>query len=259
MFDGTTSRFASPGALTAIVLLLAAVAAPAPAQVRLFGTTGYGGGSSSTLVELDPATGALVATIGPVGYLVNGLDYDPTSGVLYGGTSYNESNFNGLIQISMTTGAGTPVGANYWGRGDRLAITNITVNSAGAMYGWSEWCDCLVSIDKATGVATDVGGSGVSTYEYGLSFNSTDVLYLVNGDGSFYTVDTGSGAATYHGSVGQTAHHGDFHPVSDLYYGLTWTYGSPRTLLVCTLAGGSCSALAEVGALHTLAFVPGSN
>ena len=56
------------------------------------------------------------------------------------------------------------------------------------------------------------------------------------------------------GSVGETAHHGDFHPVSDLYYGLTWTYGDPRTVLQCDVDLGYCSYMADVGDMHTLAF-----
>ena len=229
----------------------------AEAAVRLFGTLGYGGGATSTLVELNPDTGATIQVIGPVGYLVNGLNYDPTTNKLYGGTSVNDPNFNGLIEINMTTGAGTPVGTNYWGMGYPVAITNITVDSAGQMYGWFDpSCDCLVSIDKNTGVAAQVGPSPVGTGEYGLSFNSTDVLYLVNYDGAFYRINTGTGAATPEGSVGQTAHHGDFHPDTDLYYGLTWTIGAPRTLLRCDLAAQACTPVGEVGNLHTLAFVP---
>jgi len=238
-----------------LVAVLLVVPLSAQAQVRLFGTLGYGGGQTSTLVELDPATGALIQTIGSVGYGVNGLDFDPTTGKLYGGTRYNDPNFNGLIEINLVTGAGTPVGAANWGRGDQEAITNITVNSAGQMFGWTEWFDSLVAIDTTTGVATDVGPSGIETAQYGLSFDSTDVLYLVNYEGAIYTVNTATGAATWQGTIGTIAHHGDFHPETDLYYGLTWTFGTPRTLLAADLAAGTYTEIGEVGDLHTLAFV----
>jgi hypothetical protein len=240
--------------LTAVLLVVLAAAAPhADAQVRLFGTQGFGE-VSSTLVELDQATGAIVQTIGPVGYIVNGLDYDPVTGKLFGGTSYRDPNFNGLIEIDMSTGAGTPVGAANWGRAGAEAITNITVNSAGQMFGWSEWHDSLVSIDSTTGVASDVGPSSISTWQYGLSFDSNDVLYLVNGDGVVYTVNTTTGAATAYGSIGTPAHHGDFHPETDRYYGLTTT-GPPRELLSADLAAGTFTVIGEVGNLHTLAFM----
>jgi len=245
-------RFVPLGIVALVALLALGTPLTASAQVRLFGTRGYGG-ATSTLVELNPATGAVIATIGTVGYGVNGLDVDPTTGTLYGATRYEDPSFNGLITINTTTGAGTPVGAVNWGQSDPLAITNITVSSTGAMYGWSEWCDCLVSIDKATGVATQIG-TGVGSWQNGLSFDNADVLYMVNGDGAFYTIDTTTGVGTYQGTLGQTAHHGDFHPVSGLYYGLNWTYGTPRTLLVCDLGAGTANPLALVGDLHTLAF-----
>lgn len=243
------------GLVAALLVAVGPAAQSLEAQARLFGTQGYGGGQTSTLVELDPATGAVLQTIGPVGYLVNGLDYDPTTGKLFGGTAYQDPNFNGLIEIDMTTGAGTPVGAANWGRGGPEAITNITVNSAGQMFGWTEWLDSLVAIDTTTGVATDVGPSGIGTAQYGLSFDSNDVLYLVNYDGAIYVVNTATGVATWQGTIGTTAHHGDFHPETDLYYGLTWTFGTPRTLLVADLGAGTVSAIGEVGNLHTLAFI----
>ncbi|MCW8984244.1 MAG: hypothetical protein OQK55_02795, partial [Thermoanaerobaculales bacterium] len=75
------------GFVAAVIFFLAAV--PASAQTIL-GTTGQGSGTS-TLVEIDPATGALLATIGDVGYLVNGLSWDASSGVLYASTSANDA------------------------------------------------------------------------------------------------------------------------------------------------------------------------
>lgn len=237
-------------------LLLGATPRPASAQaVRLFGTTGYGSGQSSTLVELDPDTGALIQTIGPVGYLVNGLTFDASTGRLFGGTSYNDPNYNGLIEIDMNTGAGTPIGQPNWGLFTGFTpVTNITTDSSGRMFGWYEYSDNLVQIDPGTGVATEVGPSGVGTYQNGLSFNNGDRLYMVNGGGDFYSVDTASGAASYEGSV-TLAHHGDFHPLTDIYYGLTWTYGSPRTLLAVDLNGQTYSVVGEVGDVHTLTFV----
>jgi hypothetical protein len=182
----------------------------------------------STLVEIDPATGETVRTIGPVGYAVNGLEYDATTGTLYGSTTVWDPNHNGLIEIDPSTGAGTPIGVNGWGlTGGLTAVTNITVNSKGQMFGW--WDpdeDDLVSIDKATGVATRVGDFGFWTATYGLDFDNADVLYLVNVGGNVYTVDPTTGAGTYTGSIETIAHHGDFDPSSNLYYGIS---GFPRS------------------------------
>lgn len=245
-------------ASAACVLLVAlAVAASTPGTVhaqtvRLWATEGYGG-TLGTLLELDPATGAILDTVGPIGYTVNGLDWDPTTDTLYASTSVLDPSHVGLISINRTTGAGTPIGASGWGLGFP-PITNITVNSAGDMFGWSEAGDNLVSINKATGVATVVGLSGVGTAQNGLSFTPGDVLYMVNFGGTRYEVNTATGLATFDGTFGQTAHHGDFHPITGNYFGLTFDIGSPRNLLECTIAGSSCAVIGPVGDVHTLAF-----
>jgi hypothetical protein len=60
------------------------------------------------LVTIDLNTGAS-ALIGPVGYIVGGLEFD-RNGVLYGATSRHGLNPGHLITISTSTGAGTVVG-----------------------------------------------------------------------------------------------------------------------------------------------------
>jgi hypothetical protein len=246
------------------LLLVAAVMAVSSiqeAEARLLGTRGFGFGANSILVEIDPATGATISTIGPVGYTVNGLEYDATTGKLYGSTSAHGLMYNGLIEIDPNTGAGTPIGVSGWGlvnpTGCPTAVTNITVDSAGQMFGWWDPCeDDLVSIDKSTGIATRVGESGVGTGTNGLSFNSSDILYMVN-PWEFYTINTVTGAATYAGNIGIEAHHGDFDPASDLYYGLTWPYGVPKWLVVADLSTGTVISMIELedSDIHTLTFV----
>ena len=222
----------------------------------LVGTTDYGG-TVSTLVEIDPATGATLRTIGPVGYAVNGLEYDATTGKLYGSTSVRDSSYNGLIEIDLATGAGTAIGVDGWGLSSSAAVTNITVDSTGQMFGWWDPSqDDLVRIDKATGVAIRVGNSGLSTARNGLDFDISDVLYMVNYDGRIYTVSPLTGVASYIRSMGITAHHGDFDPSSDLYYGIS-SISSSRSLVVADFATGSVIDLLPALAdnVHTLTFV----
>lgn len=249
------------GMTRVVAMAVIALGVPREASAQLLlGTTGFGS-ALSTLVELDPDTGALVRTIGPVGYVVNGLSYDRTTGTLYASTSFNDPTYNGLIVIDRTTGAGTPAGVPGWGLPGAPAVTNIKLNAAGQMYGW--WApseDDLISIDKTTGLATRVGESGLGTGGNGLAFDITDTLYMVNSGGSYYTVDTATGAATAAGTIGVTAHHGDFRPVSNLYYGIDASGGSspaPRNLILANLATGTVTGtLPTVDDLHTLAFVP---
>lgn len=235
----------------------------------LFGTIGYGGSSwnpwqgycptettcynTSYLVQLNPETGAVIDYIGEVGYRVNGLAFDPTSGRLYGGTSPRDPNFIGLIEIDITTGAGTRVGTG-WSNVSHVAA--ITVNPGGQMYGWTEDSDDLVSIDKTTGVATIVGDSGIWTGDHGLSFNSAGELYLVLYQGLTYRVDTSTGAATLEESFydyGDT-HHGKFDWLTDLFYTISWSQSGTRDLYRCDRMTQYCTLIGPVGTLHTIAF-----
>ena len=52
---------------------------------NLYGSDGAGG-NLGDLVILDPATGAVTTTVGPVGFSVTGLAVDPANGTLYGST-----------------------------------------------------------------------------------------------------------------------------------------------------------------------------
>lgn len=187
-------------------------------QTVLYGTTlGTDTLGPSNLVLLNPRTGALIRTIGSVGYYVNGIEYDKTTGKLYGTTSTHDPFFpSGLIEINQRTGEGTPIGT-----GLGLLSALLTADSSGQLYGWWEPSnDDLVSIDKATGVATLVGESGLDTGAHGLAFDANDVLFLVNYNGETYTIDTTTGASTYLGTIGVEAHHGKFHPTSGLYWGI---------------------------------------
>lgn len=236
-----------------VVLIVALAAVPASAQTIL-GTTGVGG-TTSTLVEIDPATGGLLATIGSVGYAVNGLTWDASSGTLYATTSTNDGTFpNGLITIDPLTGAGTPIGT---GAGIGSVVTAAS-NSAGQVYAWWDPSDDdLVIFNTTTGVATLVGESGLSTGAHGLTFNPADVLYLVNYDGNVYTINTSTGAPTLVGTLALAtyAHHGDFDPTSGLYYGVDQTGSGAKNLVVADLSAFSVvNTLPTVADLHTLTF-----
>lgn len=129
------------------------------------------------------------------------------------------------------------------------------------MYGWWEPSqDDLVSIDKATGVATRVGESGLDTAAFGLSFDTAGMLYLYNYDGVYYTIDTATGSSTYVGNLGVLAHHGHFRPDTNVYYGISDPFtGSPsRDLIMLDLHNGSnLGSMPTVDNLHTLAWVYG--
>ena len=139
------------------------------AQERLFAVDGARN-NPSTLYELDRADGSVIATIGPTGFRhVAAIDFDPTTGVLYG-------ILNGpgpavtLITIDPDTGAGTLVAPVAFPPEppcllpipvfDR--VPDMSINSLGVLVVWREPCeDDLYTVDKVTGVTTLVGESGI--------------------------------------------------------------------------------------------------
>ena len=91
-----------------------------------------------------------------------------------------------------------------------------------------------------------------------MDFDSNDVLWLVNFTSKLWHVDTNTGARTYAGTWGDFnyAHHGDIDLDTDLYYGISDTYGN-IALRVIDLANatkvGDYYALDDN--IHTLTFV----
>jgi len=238
-------------------------------QSALYGTTvGTEALGTSDLVLLDPDTGAFIETVGPVGYYVNGLTYDDTNDKLYATTSANDLVFpNGLIEINTSTGAGTPIGT-----GLGMVVTTPTVNSSGAMFGWRppvipEGSAALVSINKADGTATLIGEATLSTAEHGLAFDNFDVLMLVTPfeatNTIAYSINTDTGASTFTAFFADIprAHHGDFHPDTNYYWGIDETDFSAegaaaRNLLVLDIATPAVigTPLPTADYLHAIAF-----
>ena len=179
-----------------------AAAAPGLAAEVLYGADGAGG-NPSNLYILNPATGAIASTIGPIGFAVTGLAIHPTTGVLYGSTSrMSAASPHSLITINKTTGAGTLVGSYIVGSLETMA--DLTFTSDGTLYGWLEPAsDDLYTINTATGAATLVGNAGISTFGSGLAASSSDVLFYAGfGDsGAFDTISRATGLPTTVGTL----------------------------------------------------------
>jgi hypothetical protein len=184
----------APACLVALLICLGFLpSGSAVAQTeRLLGAEG-GNGTDKSLVVLDPATGAVTNTIGPMGFTVTGLAVDPADGVIYGSTGAEEIPAGSLITIDRDTGAGTLIGE--LANGDPAA--DITFRE-GTLFGWIQAAPrYLATIDKATGAATSVGASGLSSGAgSGLAASSDGVLYYTgsNDNGLLRTVDSATGA-----------------------------------------------------------------
>jgi hypothetical protein len=280
-------------AALAILTLMAGIqpasAAKLPKPV-LYGTTGacnneFPGGpctQTSTLVQLDPRTGALIREIGPVGYTVNGLAWDSASEKLYASTAIGDVAFHGLITINTRTGAGRPVNPavhNFGLDGADSPIHSITIDSRGRMVGWYDEfpvglvTDTFVKINKRTGIATEFPDTGIDTSQNGLSFDRANQLWNIDtprrtGAGippaltqTAYLLDPATGKPLR--SVALTpptvAALGDFNPVNNLYYGLSFEPFNPTAptfIVIVNLRTGTVTQLGQtVRNLHTLAFI----
>lgn len=187
------------GAATLLMAPSAASALPGPVLLATTGGTGgHGTSPPSNLYRLDPATGA-TTSLGGTGYAITGLAQDPTTGVLYGVSSQGSPIAPlELLTLNPTTGAATPVGP----LGEQR-VADISFDSQGRLFGWSEFGDELVSIDKGSGAATIVGPSGINTAGSGSSFDRNDTYWLMGfkEGGAFYTVDTATGVPTARGTL----------------------------------------------------------
>jgi hypothetical protein len=257
---------------------------PPPGQPVLLGTTGAcdnvvrGGPCTHTsiLVQIDPRTGALVRTIGSVGYTVNGLAWDMTSDKLYATTAVGDTSFHGLITIDPNTGQGTPVNPSAvdYGLDATSPVHSITIDSAGNAVGWYDEfpppagiTDTFVTIDKATGIATEFNNTGINTGQNGLAFAKHDLLWNIDSPKvvggvvtqTAYLLDPTNGQPLDERDVSPptAAALGDFDPVGNQYYGLNFQPFSPTTsLVVVDLKKGTVTTLGQtVDDLHVIAFV----
>ncbi|MGB7621133.1 MAG: hypothetical protein WBN92_02180, partial [Terriglobia bacterium] len=238
---------------------------------------------TSTLVQIDPNTGALIKTIGPVGFTVNGLAWDGIFGKLYASTAIGDVTFHGLITIDPRTGKGTPVNpsaTNFGLAGDPSPIHGITIDILGRMVGWYDEfpppigiTDTFVQINKHTGVATEFKDTGIDTANNGLSFSEFNILYNIDTprtqpDGTItqtaYILNPRDGKPFCFKllSPPTPAALGDFNPDNDLYYGLNFDPTQPgpfkTTIEVVDLRKGTITPLgpaSTVPDLHVITFV----
>jgi len=182
---------------------------PAAAQAQLYGVSlnGYDDDNAgpSSLYSIDPGTGAGTLIGTDMGYAVNSIAVDPTSGLMYAATTTWSGDFNGLLLVDPATGTATEIGpfgndrfgSPYW------AVLALTFDSSGQLWGWHDPNnDDPVMIDKTTGVATEVGDacSGSCTARHVLAFDSSDVLHMVQGT-SHYHINQATGWAEFQSSL----------------------------------------------------------
>ena len=181
-------KFSTLGAVLGAALAL--MCAGAASAQTLYGARG--GSTAGNLYTINPATG-VATVVGPIGYAVTGMAYNPTTSTMYGSTSSNSPVCSScLITINLATGAGTLVGA--------MGLANSAADiawSGTTLYGWSEDGDDLVTINTTTGVATVVGEAGLGTAGDAMDFSGGVLYAILQGNGNpLYTVNTTTGLPT---------------------------------------------------------------
>jgi outer membrane autotransporter protein len=247
-----------------ITFVLLVVATPIQAQSRdiLFGA--QGSGILTDLYILNPANGSVVADLGPTGFSITGLRFDPTSGVLFASTARLGMPSGSLLTLNPLTGAATVVGSfNVPGH----TAADIAFTANGTLYGWFEPShDSLYTINKTTGVATLVGPSGISTFGSGLAANSHDVLYYTgNGpNGALRIVDKNTGLTTVVATMSGAPLPGasvnalafDSHDVLYAVNGGDFGPGSPSHLVIINTTTGAITDLgAMLNGMDAIAFL----
>lgn len=160
------------------------------AMTVLVGSTGNDGDFPLTLVSIDRERGT-IESLGDNIAFYSGLDEDPGSGRLFGGS-------NQLTDIDPETGAGTVIGpfleADLGGTG--ILMTGMTVSPEGRIVVLSsptsdpDGVRTLYEVDPVTGGLTEIGSPGVLIFA--IEFDDNGILY--GGFASLYELDPATGA-----------------------------------------------------------------
>ncbi len=137
-------------------------------------------GVQGVLYTLDPATGAVLTTVGLLNdaaghnYGMGALKHHPTTGIFYGATAHNSpTNPDYLVTVNPATALVTPIGP--FG----AVLTDIAIDpTTGIMYAVSGYNQKFYTINTATGLATQIGSTGLGYQNGGgLAADRTGVLF----------------------------------------------------------------------------------
>jgi plastocyanin len=222
-------------------------------------------GVQGVLYTLDPATGAVLTTVGFLhdaagnNYDMAGFKYHPMTGIFYGATGgQSPTDPNYLVIVDPATALVTPIGP--FG----AVLTDIAIDpTTGTMYGISGFNQKFYTINTTTGEAVQTGSTGIGFANGGgFAADRTGALFGVS-NFSFYSFNKMTGMATLIGptGLGNFVRAADFGP-SNVFYGLEGGGGIDNThlrwLTTCDVTTGNCTrvGLIPVNDLDALAFIP---
>lgn len=252
--------------LSAILLLLCCTLASGARQPKstLYAASGTFG-VAGVLYTIDPATGAVLSTVGPLNdaagkhYGITGLRYHPITGIFYGATANGSpTSPNYLVTINPATALVTPIGP--FG----AVMTDITIDpKTGIMYGVSGYNQKFYTISTKTGLATQTGSTGIGFQNGGgFASNSKGALYGVSYF-STYSYDKTTGAAKRIGStlLPNLVRAAAFNS-NDVFYGLEGGGGIDnlhlRYLVTINVGTGRATLVGAISVndLDALGFIP---
>jgi sugar lactone lactonase YvrE len=176
----------------------------------LFASTVAGFGGTSTLIRINPDTGALIATVGPitvggVPISIGDLSFQPGTGVLYGLRSNEDPAKLGgrLYTIDTTTGVATLVGSTGAVVGGGIAFA-----PDGTLYQTTilNGAPVLNTLNPSTGAVIKSVPDSLFFDSLGISPDGT--LFASDGGATIYNINPITGALTFIGFTG-TGHPSD--------------------------------------------------
>jgi sugar lactone lactonase YvrE len=157
------------------------------------------GNDSLYTLDLSTFQATLVGAYGNPTILMHGIEWDDSTGTLWGASGDGATN-NNFYNINKTTGAATAIGST-----GLLSFVNLGYDSANdRLFATSSSTDSFYSINRATGAATLIGALGGPTNPNGMAFNKDDgTMYLIdNSTDQLYKIDLATGTALSIGSTG---------------------------------------------------------
>jgi len=152
-----------------------------PTTGILYGATANALVNPNSLVIVDPVT-ALVRVIGPFGQVLTDIAIDPTTGIMYGISGFNEKFFT----IDVTTGQAVQTGNTGIGFANGGGFAS---DRSGALFGVINFTPTqnpggLYSFNKTTGAATLIGPTLLGNLVKAADFSpNSNVFYGLEGGG----------------------------------------------------------------------------
>ena len=244
-------------------------ATPSPAVVLYVASGTFG--VQGILYTIDPATGALLTTVGALhdaagnNYGMAGMKYDPFSGILYGVTgNASPTDPNWLIIIDPATALVTPIGLTGPDP-TRWVLTDIAIDpTTEIMYAVSGFDQKFFTGNTETGQFVQTGSTQLGFQNGGaLAADNTGAIFGVD-NFSLYTYSKTNGLPTLIGltGLGNLVRAADFKRSNNVMYGLEGGGGVDnnhlRWLVTFDLTTGLGTRVGPipVNDLDALAFIP---